>query len=244
MAIARSVVRAVASPVARPVAGGVGGGLTFSQVVAAAAGYWPLQDDAASTVITNEKGADATFGRGNTATYSVTGPGGIYPKALTMDGGTTSSITTAATSGIGSGDFAFALSFLLDQDSADGLLAQGNPFATNGAGFSLVSSGTSIVLRANNGSGSQTTTTIATGVTTGIWHRLVFSVDRDVGTTIWFNGVKSTTSPPKAGDFGSNTFRISSLGETPNFNLHGDISGVALWHRTLTDVEGEALSGI
>lgn len=75
MTIARSVARSVASSVARSVAGSIGGG-GLASLIAESVAFWPLDDDAASTVVTASKGSNATAST-NTENLSIAGPNGL-----------------------------------------------------------------------------------------------------------------------------------------------------------------------
>jgi len=54
---------------------------------------YPMQDDAASTVVVAAVGGNATYSGANTSAKTVTGPGGLYPKALSFDGASNAIIT-------------------------------------------------------------------------------------------------------------------------------------------------------
>jgi hypothetical protein len=54
---------------------------------------YPMQDDAASTVVLAAIGSNAAYNGANTSAKTVTGPGGLYPKALSFDGSANSIVT-------------------------------------------------------------------------------------------------------------------------------------------------------
>ena len=58
---------------------------------------YPMQDDAASTVVLAAIGSNATYNGANTSAKTVTGPGGLYSKALSFDGSANNIVTPTIT---------------------------------------------------------------------------------------------------------------------------------------------------
>ncbi len=80
----------------------------MSDITTGLVGQWNCQDSAASTTVLKTVGSNATLvGAGNTSASSVTGPGGLYPLALRLDG--TNDAITGTLTAAGTGAFSIAL---------------------------------------------------------------------------------------------------------------------------------------
>lgn len=263
MTVARSVARAVASPVARAAGAGIGGGLTLSQVVADAVGYWPLQDDAASTTVIDEgtgTNNGALAGAGNTSASSVAGPNANYPKALTFDGtddhvgsiGSVSSYSFMQNAGN------FTLAFWMKATAASSrryLIGNSNA-ASSGKGFAAVyefgaGAGNNAIRFFMSKGGSPTTVDFVSDdsvIADTDWHHVAIQVESDATPHIWIDGsevtanIRTAFSAWSTGD-SSQVLNIGRVNLVTTLEFGGAMAGVGIWNRILTGSEIAVLAG-
>lgn len=262
MTVARSVARAVASPVARPVGAGIGGGLTLSQVVADAVGYWPLQDDAVSTLVSDQgtSSNNGTLAGGdNTADLSIAGPNSSFSKAMNFDGVADFVATNAATEDYSfiQNTAVFSIAAWIKSDvptSRDYFL--GNTLAASGEkGFSVglensAGIGTKAI-RCNviaSGGAVITFRSADNAIPDTAWHHVCIVCNADIADPqIFIDGAASavTTEAALATVSTGGSTRALTFGKC-NFSSalllwDGAMSGLAIWDRALSAGEVAAI---
>lgn len=257
MTVARSVARSVASPVARAVGAGIGGGLTFSQVVSDAVGYWPLQDDAADTVVINQNGTNGTLAGGNnTEDLSVTGPGGLFSKAIDFDGTADFATQARVTSGALT---ALTCAAVINAPTAGTarVICGEVDLANNSRQWQLALSSTNQLQFWVNSGGNAATPwrrlDSTTTLTPGDWYWVSATYDGSIGSgdlKLYVNGSSVVSTLGLVGICnaiynGIAPMRIAAstttAGAGANF-YDGPIAGIAVWDRVLSTDEISVLS--
>ncbi len=142
-------------------------------------GHWELQDNAASTTVVATVGTNGTLtNSGNTSASSVTGPGGSYPLALSLDGTNDFINVTTGNSAAFQNVGAWTIACWLKTSASTGTVVSGSA-TTAGlfrAGISI-STGTFVASsRSTNAGTLYGRATVAT-YNDGTWHHVAGVVD-------------------------------------------------------------------
>lgn len=161
---------------------------SYNSLAATAAGHWPLQDNAASTVIVGTAGGNGTLNGGdNTADIDTTGPGAWLPSALQFDGTADYITTTFVPTGT-----AGTLLGWSKKDDVSGIerVASSRDFANNDG---VILSFTDATVRGGVGSGSGFYFSGSSTVSVSAWNHTAVRFD---GTDVeaFLNGVSAGTA--------------------------------------------------
>ena len=206
-------------------------------------GHWELQDNAASTTVVATVGTDGTLtNSGNTSASSVTGPGGSYPLALSLDGTNDFiSLTTGNAAVLQNVGAWTAAAWIKTSDSSSTIFSA----QTSGTGFRAaieITAGTfSTRSRSSNAGSIYGRATVAT-YNDGNWHHVAGVVDiaNDtvdlyvdgslIASTTLTGGTIAWTTSATANDASSNVW----IGQYNSGTYYaGDLADVRVYQREL-----------
>lgn len=207
-------------------------------------GHWELQDNAASTTVVATVGTNGTLtNSGNTSASSVTGPGGSYPLALSLDGTNDFINVTTGNSAAFQNVGAWTIACWLKTSASTGTVVSGSA-TTAGlfrAGISI-STGTFVASsRSTNAGTLYGRATVAT-YNDGTWHHVAGVVDiaNDtidlyvdgslIASTTLTNGTIAWTTSATAND-ASAAVRIGQYNSGSYFN--GSLADMRFYQREL-----------
>lgn len=204
--------------------------------------HWPMDDNAASTVVAADAGTDAILqGGDNTADITTTGPGGTITAALDLDGSADHIAHTSAYN-----DVSTAADFSISE------WIKFDTFAASGENYTLNSRTTSSNDRISigydgdvdrfgvdlrDGSARRKGIELASSTLGTTWHHVVVTYDQSANLVrLYIDNVEiTTTSAISIGAFSNNIFQIGVAGAGDRFD--GAVAAVRIYDHVLSTSE-------
>jgi prepilin-type N-terminal cleavage/methylation domain-containing protein len=215
-------------------------------------GRWLLQDNAASTTVAAAVGINGTLtNAGNTAANAVTGPGGIYSRALSFDG--TNDYVEIADDAYDFGAQSFSLAFWLSSNALDSSFRAliSKRTSTDYTGWTvyrrpntgLNSNRIAVEIASSNG-GPYYTATGDSPISPGQWYQVAVTVNRSSNLmTLYVNGVaQAAVADITALGNVSNSQNVQLAKEIGINTWNGSLADVRIYNRALSATEVAALA--